>query len=60
MITFFLQPEIANIEKIIAERATNIKKLKDSMNRIEDEVFAKFCKEIGVANIRFIFIFCVK
>lgn len=49
-----LQPEIANIEKLIADRAATIRAKKEEMNRIEDEIFAKFCREIGVANIRWV------
>jgi len=28
------------------------------MNGVEDEVFRKFCREIGVANIRSVSLFC--
>ena len=40
------------IEEQISQRAELIKAKTTSMNRVEDEVFAKFCAQIGVANIR--------
>lgn len=51
-----VQPEIANIEKLIADRAATIRAKKEEMNCIEDEIFAKFCREIGVANIRWVWL----
>lgn len=46
------EPRIAEIEKKIAQRAEKIKKVRVEANRIEDEVFGDFCKEIRVENIR--------
>lgn len=40
------------IEEQISQRAELIKAKTTSMNRVEDEVFANFCDQIGVANIR--------
>jgi len=36
----------------MAERGVRLQELKEQMNGVEDEVFRKFCREIGVANIR--------
>ena len=48
----FSQPRMSAIEEQISQRAELIKAKTTSMNRVEDEVFAKFCAQIGVANIR--------
>ena len=37
----------------MAERGVKLQQLKEQMNGVEDEVFRKFCREIGVANIRY-------
>ena len=34
------------------ERSQRIKKVKEKTNNVEDELFAAFCEEIGVVNIR--------
>lgn len=36
------------------DRGDKIKQLKEKMNRVEDEVFAHFCEQIGVDNIRLV------
>ncbi|XP_046363466.1 structural maintenance of chromosomes protein 1A-like [Haliotis rufescens] len=43
---------MSEIDRRMGERGDHIKQLKDKMNRVEDEVFAVFCQQIGVANIR--------
>lgn len=45
-------PANDEIERVMRERNTTIKDIKERMNRVEDTVFAEFCSEIGVANIR--------
>eukprot|EP00057_Strongylocentrotus_purpuratus_P031908 XP_786064.2 PREDICTED: structural maintenance of chromosomes protein 1A isoform X1 [Strongylocentrotus purpuratus] len=45
-------PRMSAIEEQISQRAELIKAKTTSMNRVEDEVFANFCDQIGVANIR--------
>ena len=44
---------MAEIDRRMSERGDKIKQLKDKMNRVEDEVFADFCEQIGVTNIRY-------
>lgn len=46
------EPRIAEIETRMRTRADELAKLKREANRNEDEIFAKFCKEIKVDNIR--------
>ena len=41
-----------SIEQTMNMRADKIKQLKERMNVVEDEVFAEFCRDIGIANIR--------
>ena len=36
------------------QRADKIKVVKGRMNVVEDEVFVDFCREIGIANIRYV------
>ena len=48
----YSQPRLATIEKSMNTRSDKIKQLKQKMNVVEDEVFASFCEEIGVSNIR--------
>ena len=36
----------------MADRGNRLKKAKDKMNRVEDELFGDFCRAIGVDNIR--------
>jgi hypothetical protein len=40
------------LQASIDEREKRISKLRVQKNKIEDAVFAEFCKEIHVANIR--------
>ncbi|KAG5343958.1 SMC1A protein, partial [Acromyrmex heyeri] len=47
-----LLPAIAAIEKTMAERDQEIQNIKEKMNNVEDDVFASFCEQIGVSNIR--------
>lgn len=46
------EPRIKDIETRIHNRMDKIKKLKLEGNKIEDEIFKKFCREINVENIR--------
>lgn len=39
------------------ERDIKIQEIKESMNNVEDVVFKKFCRDIGVANIRSLYFF---
>jgi len=48
----YVQPAIAAIEKTMAERDQEIQNIKEKMNNVEDDVFASFCEQIGVSNIR--------
>jgi hypothetical protein len=34
------------------DRGNEIQRIKENMNNVEDKVFANFCEQIGVANIR--------
>lgn len=45
-------PATTDIEKTMRERDEFIQNVKERMNRVEDTVFAEFCSQIGVANIR--------
>ena len=45
-------PATTEIEKIMSHRDAKIQEIKERMNRVEDTVFAEFCTQIGVANIR--------
>ncbi|KAG7212841.1 hypothetical protein KM043_002198 [Ampulex compressa] len=45
-------PTIAAIEKTMAARDQEIQNIKEKMNNVEDDVFASFCEQIGVSNIR--------
>lgn len=46
------QPKIAEIENTMSERDQKIQNVKEKMNNVEDDVFASFCEQIGVSNIR--------
>ena len=48
----YVQPKIEAIRERMTERGVRLQELKEQMNGVEDEVFRKFCREIGVANIR--------
>lgn len=37
------------------DRESRIQEIKESMNTVEDRVFASFCASIGVENIRFVY-----
>lgn len=45
-------PSIVAIEKSMAKRDQEIQNVKEKMNNVEDDVFANFCTQIGVRNIR--------
>lgn len=45
-------PNIAEIERTLRNRDQQIQEIKENMNNVEDIVFASFCTQIGVANIR--------
>lgn len=45
-------PASAEIEKAMRERDIRIQDVKERMNSVEDTVFAEFCTQIGVTNIR--------
>lgn len=45
-------PATTEIEQAMRIRDVKIQEVKERMNRVEDVVFAEFCSQIGVANIR--------
>ena len=45
-------PASVEIENKMRERDIKIQDVKERMNRVEDTVFADFCAQIRVANIR--------
>merc|ERR1712110_8422 len=45
-------PRIREIEVSMEKRERQIDETKEEMNNVEDKIFGKFCKNIGVANIR--------
>uniref|UniRef100_A0A182P6L4 Bifunctional glutamate/proline--tRNA ligase n=1 Tax=Anopheles epiroticus TaxID=199890 RepID=A0A182P6L4_9DIPT len=45
-------PKISEIERRMQQRDMKIQDIKESMNNVEDDVYAEFCARIGVANIR--------
>ena len=45
-------PASTEIEKKMQSRDITIQEMKERMNGVEDTVFADFCTQIGVANIR--------
>ncbi|XP_049535618.1 structural maintenance of chromosomes protein 1A [Anopheles darlingi] len=45
-------PKISEIERRMQQRDNKIQDIKESMNNVEDDVYAEFCARIGVANIR--------
>ena len=45
-------PRTRDVETVMRKREEQIEETKDKMNSVEDRIFAKFCKSIGVANIR--------
>lgn len=46
------EPQVHEISKIMSKRETTISDVKEKMNNVEDVVFADFCKQINVENIR--------
>lgn len=50
----FFQPKIESLEERMKDRESRIQDVKESMNTVEDRVFADFCASIGVENIRFV------
>ena len=36
----------------MAQRENRLRILKEKANKIEDDIFAQFCKDVGVKNIR--------
>lgn len=46
------EPRLVSVESAMNERGDHIKRLKDKMNTVEDEIFEQFCLQIGVENIR--------
>lgn len=46
------EPRLAEINKRIEERAAKISALEQKKNGASDKVFDKFCKRVGIANIR--------
>ncbi|KAK4292351.1 hypothetical protein Pmani_034870 [Petrolisthes manimaculis] len=46
------EPQLHDIEKTMSEREALMSDVKEKMNTVEDDVFADFCKSIGVTNIR--------
>lgn len=51
------QPKIESLEERMKDRESRIQDVKESMNTVEDRVFADFCASIGVENIRFCVIY---
>lgn len=47
-----IEPESARYRKSIEKREVEIKEIQEKKNKVEDEVFAAFCEQIGVPNIR--------
>lgn len=45
-------PRIEDIEKTMRARDQEIQEMKERMNSVEDDVFADFCRRIGMSNIR--------
>lgn len=45
-------PRMAEIERTMHDRDQHIEEIKVNMNTVEDVVFAEFCEQIGVKNIR--------
>nr|XP_045603178.1 structural maintenance of chromosomes protein 1A-like [Procambarus clarkii] len=47
-----VHPLLDDIKKTMSEREVLIRQVKEKTNTVEDDVFADFCKTIGVSNIR--------
>ena len=45
-------PRIEEIEKQMRLRDQEIQEMKERMNSVEDDIFAEFCRRIGMSNIR--------
>lgn len=52
---YYVQPQVEEIERTIRARDAKIQEVKENMNNVEDVVFRAFCRDIGVANIRYIY-----
>lgn len=48
-------PEILEYESRMEDRQRKITGMQDQMNKKADEIFADFCAEIGVRDIRYSF-----
>ncbi|KAB7495934.1 Structural maintenance of chromosomes protein 1A [Armadillidium nasatum] len=46
------EPQVHEITKLMSKREATISDVKEKMNCVEDVVFADFCKQINVENIR--------
>ncbi|KAL6737257.1 hypothetical protein Aduo_010915 [Ancylostoma duodenale] len=47
-----IPPKIEEIDERMVEREREIKKLEQKSHAVADEVFASFCKKVGIKNIR--------
>ncbi|KHJ87961.1 RecF/RecN/SMC protein [Oesophagostomum dentatum] len=47
-----IPPKIEEIEERMTEREIEVKKLEEKSHAVADEVFASFCKKVGIKNIR--------
>ncbi|KAK9476761.1 RecF/RecN/SMC protein [Lipomyces japonicus] len=47
-----LRPRVESAKANVSRAQTQIHKLRDSVEAVEDEVFEEFCQQIGVENIR--------
>ncbi|WKY07639.1 hypothetical protein Q1695_007251 [Nippostrongylus brasiliensis] len=47
-----IPPKIEEIEERMMEREREIKKIEEKSNAVADDVFADFCKRVGIKNIR--------
>ena len=45
-------PDIEEIELRITDRAERLRALRADHEKVEDEIFGQFCRDIGVENIR--------
>ncbi|PIO54205.1 hypothetical protein TELCIR_24437, partial [Teladorsagia circumcincta] len=47
-----IPPKIEEIEERMQEREREIAKIEEKSNAVADDVFASFCKKVGIKNIR--------
>ncbi|KAI1696108.1 MIZ/SP-RING zinc finger domain-containing protein [Ditylenchus destructor] len=47
-----IQNKIRNCEAVMKERSSEIDKLKKQYDQIADEIYAEFCKNVGIKHIR--------